>query len=138
MPDIEDIKPVKVDPTLKQKIFVEDFDDTVVCFQIVFFGRQWYCRISAQTSKLNNLHLSIPTPFDNVPSSICILNGSSSAESKSLSQRLAQKLRCPVLVSVVLPNDQPMLKALCERRLVQELKLMQEQIQSEDLQQQKE
>eukprot|EP00197_Chlamydomonas_leiostraca_P011216 CAMPEP_0202862280 /NCGR_PEP_ID=MMETSP1391-20130828/3379_1 /ASSEMBLY_ACC=CAM_ASM_000867 /TAXON_ID=1034604 /ORGANISM="Chlamydomonas leiostraca, Strain SAG 11-49" /LENGTH=101 /DNA_ID=CAMNT_0049541795 /DNA_START=185 /DNA_END=490 /DNA_ORIENTATION=+ len=68
--------------------------------------------------------MSIPTQMDPIPAVATLLPSSANSESSSVAQRIALKMQRPVLCSWNIPGTSPMLEAIAERRLLQELRDM--------------
>lgn len=81
-------------------------------------------QVSSGSAKLANLQLAIQSHTDRMPALATLLPGAASEESTSLAQRLALRTHRPVLCSVNLPKGSPMLQAIAEKRLFQEIKDM--------------
>lgn len=93
-------------------------------FQLLNLGRQLYVYVSAGGAKMEGLSFAIKSPSSAMPAVTSLLPGpgsSNSPEAEGLAQRLAQRLGRPVLASINLPPNAPMLQAMVERRLIQEL-----------------
>ncbi|KAG1671134.1 hypothetical protein FOA52_005386 [Chlamydomonas sp. UWO 241] len=106
-----------------QRVFSMESEamEATLHFQILDLGRQYYIWISASGPKMANLYLAIQTPADPKPSVASLIPGPAGGAGESLAQRLALKAKKPVLVSCNLPSNTPMLQAIAERRLLQEL-----------------
>ncbi|GLC42174.1 hypothetical protein PLESTB_000638600 [Pleodorina starrii] len=133
-----------VAPTVRQRNFVTQTHDAVLHFQILDLGRQYYVWVSAVGPKLGNLYLAIKTPADTSPAVASLLPASGAGgEGPAMAQRLALKLGRPVVCSCNMPQNAPLLQAVAERRLLQELQAMdaegeQRQPQMQQTQQQQE
>ncbi|KAI8474400.1 MAG: hypothetical protein J3K34DRAFT_130669 [Monoraphidium minutum] len=90
-------------------------------FQIIDLGRQLYVWVAAGGAKFGNLSFSIQTPGQAAPSTAVLVRGGAGSSADALSQRLAMRLKRPVLCSCNLPADNPLLQVVAERRLLKEL-----------------
>ncbi|GIL63367.1 hypothetical protein Vafri_17435 [Volvox africanus] len=115
----------RVSPTVRQRNFVTQTHDAALHFQILDLGRQYYIWVSAVGPKLGSLYLAIKTPADKTPAvaSLMTMNAAGD-EGPAMAQRLALKLGKPVVCSCNLPQNAPLLQAVAERRLMQELQAM--------------
>jgi len=77
------------------------------------------------STKLNNMHMAIQTPAASTPSVATLLPASAASnEANAFAQRLAMRLKRPVLCSWNIPASEPLLQAIAEKRLLRELKDM--------------
>eukprot|EP00195_Chlamydomonas_chlamydogama_P006140 CAMPEP_0202890320 /NCGR_PEP_ID=MMETSP1392-20130828/772_1 /ASSEMBLY_ACC=CAM_ASM_000868 /TAXON_ID=225041 /ORGANISM="Chlamydomonas chlamydogama, Strain SAG 11-48b" /LENGTH=158 /DNA_ID=CAMNT_0049573869 /DNA_START=48 /DNA_END=523 /DNA_ORIENTATION=+ len=111
-------------PAIVQRCFMEETQEAVLYFQIMDLGRQLYVWVATGGAKWNNLHLAFPSKTDPVPPVATLVPSAAAADGQSLARRLAIKLKRPVLCSCNLPTGVPLLQAIAERRLVQELTAM--------------
>lgn len=112
----------KTDPTTRMRTFVQQTpSDAPIYFQIIDLGRQYYVWIATGGARFQELHLAIQTSLDKRPSLANLINGGGSEDGHALAQRLALRLKKPVLCSCNLPANSPILQAIAERRLLQEL-----------------
>ncbi|GLI61886.1 hypothetical protein VaNZ11_004398, partial [Volvox africanus] len=115
----------RVSPTVRQRNFVTQTHDATLHFQILDLGRQYYIWVSAMGPKLGSLYLAIKTPGDKTPAVASLMTTNVAGdESPATAQRLALKLGKPVVCSCNLPQNAPLLQAVAERRLMQELQAM--------------
>lgn len=109
---------------LRQRCFSEAGPDGVVHFQIVDLRRQLFVWVSVGSADLGNLCMATQTRMDNVPAVATLSHSSSNDAGNTLAQKLALRVRKPVLCSCQIPQAAPMLQAFAERRLFQELETM--------------
>ncbi|KAG2426573.1 hypothetical protein HXX76_012891 [Chlamydomonas incerta] len=120
----------RVSPSARQRNFSITTHDAVLHFQILDLGRQYFVWVSAVGPKLGNLTLAIKSPADAAPSVASLLPGAPAVgEGPAMAQRLAMKLGKPVICSCNMPPNAPLLQAVAERRLIQELQLMEQEAQ---------
>ncbi|KAF5835809.1 hypothetical protein DUNSADRAFT_6843 [Dunaliella salina] len=111
---------------MKQRCFTETAPDATIHCQIIDLGRQVYVWASVgANTKLNNLYMAIQTPAASTPSVATLLPASAASnEANAFAQRLAMRLKRPVLCSWNIPASEPLLQAIAEKRLLKELKEM--------------
>ncbi|PNW83898.1 hypothetical protein CHLRE_04g216300v5 [Chlamydomonas reinhardtii] len=120
----------RVAPTARQRNFSTTTHDAALNFQLLDLGRQYFVWVSAVGPKLGSLTLAIKSPADAAPSVASLLPGAPAVgEGPAMAQRLAIKLGKPVVCSCNMPPNSPLLQAVAERRLLQELQLMEQEAQ---------
>ncbi|GIL75529.1 hypothetical protein Vretifemale_5306, partial [Volvox reticuliferus] len=127
----------RVTPTVRQRNIVTQTHDAALHFQILDLGRQYYIWVSAMGPKLGSLYLAIKTPADKTPAVASLLTANIAGdEGPAMAQRLALKLGKSVVCSCNLPQNAPLLQAVAERRLMQELQAMEMEAAEQQQQQQ--
>jgi len=116
-------------PQLKCRQFTERIPDGIVYFQILELDSQLYIWMSAQGPKMDNLSVAMPQKFDSVPAVSTILGAAQGAgnDIEPLAQRLVMATGESVFLSSSIPPHSSLMQAVAEKRLIKEIKAMQQE-----------
>lgn len=109
------------EPTLQMHQFSELFVDRKIFFQIIFLKDSYFVWIGTEPSHFGSLSVSMPNPFDSLPSVTSLNYESPDSSFNSLALRLTKRTGKPFYISNGLPSALPMLNSFAEKRLLQEL-----------------
>mmetsp|Transcript_2359 Transcript_2359/g.4795 ORF Transcript_2359/g.4795 Transcript_2359/m.4795 type:complete len:138 (-) Transcript_2359:220-633(-) len=111
---------VEVAPRLKLREFTENAVDTIIHFQVLELVDQLYVWIGAGGARMESLHTAMNTKYDNLPV-VATHFGDNTSDGAALAQRLSMRLGKVVSVSSSLPPGTPLMQAMAEKRLIEEL-----------------
>ncbi|GAX76737.1 hypothetical protein CEUSTIGMA_g4184.t1 [Chlamydomonas eustigma] len=110
---------------INQKCVSIDSPEATIHIQIIDLGQQYYIWCSSLGSGCSNLHLGVNHPRDPSSSSVAsLLPAPASSACESMARRLALRVGKPVLCSIQLPANSPMLQAIAEKHILKELTSM--------------
>ncbi|CAG7641578.1 unnamed protein product [Allacma fusca] len=104
-------------------VFAENIADVTVYFSVICAAKYTFVWIGTKTGVLNNMALSMPTPYDQggIPLSTQIFGAADHSQSSSLAAKLAKRTNKPFYVSWNVPDSDPRFCQAVDRRLFEEI-----------------
>ncbi|KAG6431324.1 hypothetical protein SASPL_109403 [Salvia splendens] len=102
--------------------FSEESDgDVLLHFQIIRLQKQIYVWIGCNSASFGHLYAALPTRPSNAVGVTSLIGGSSDNTGSGIARRLVLKTGLNVVLACNLPNNNPMLEASAEKKLLQKL-----------------